>query len=687
MTTNTYGGYTVVQLRQFITDHFDPEHGGNTIDEIAGDDSASVKILRDLLDAIEPQQDGDLLRPIARWVYNAVRVNLDLLHGICGEFGCTPGEDVATWLRSRLTIQSEKSPAPELASGATDQRPETERTLTEVSPATDGIVDARAVGSNVTSSKVSRADALTRESVETIARKYAGAYFTGLLFQDADSFGRFSDEVIAAASPVEQPAAAQIGDRKYTQADMERYGKAYADARDARRVASSQPAASPTVIDAIAAQWDGCMYPGIGHDINIGVAIRDAAKLLGAPIDEQPAAAPVEAKIAGYRWRWPNSLSPNRWSADMRDNQDAYCRTMVEEMSARGAVAELVYSAPAPSTADDLIHLTDEQIERNRKSVREWWARRDAAQPAPSPADERAAFEYHERASNLERDDEGDYVNPCVQSAWEGWQARAASANETGAEGALIGRLKLLLSGDAAFCKTTVARSAIEQAIAALSRSPAVAIQPVAAWAHRDDPRDCISDEKKRDMIAHAGAPGARMAENYSIPLGRLGALPAMATQPVRAWETDDGRVISDEQKQQALRDGGASASSVRPFSIALGRIEAVPAMAAEAAVIPAGCVLIAEADLESYVHPQYGPGVFCTEDCLSKPAAPQPAQADARVGLTATHFVAKYGNGSLEYSTCIDGFDQDWAETRGGVEIVGLAEIDGALLQGANRE
>lgn len=38
------------------------------------------------------------------------------------------------------------------------------------------------------------------------------------------------------------------------------------------------------------------------------------------------------------------------------------------------------------------------------------------------------------------------------------------------------------------------------------------------------------------------------------------------------AWMTDDGRVISDEQKQQALRDGGACASSVRPYSIDLYR-------------------------------------------------------------------------------------------------------------------
>ncbi|WP_063892439.1 hypothetical protein [Burkholderia anthina] len=103
MTTNTYGGYTVDQLREFIRHHYDPEHGGDNIDELTNDSSASVKIVRDLLDAIEPQQDGDLLRPIARWVYNAVRVNLDLLHGVCGEFGCPQGEDVATWLRARLT--------------------------------------------------------------------------------------------------------------------------------------------------------------------------------------------------------------------------------------------------------------------------------------------------------------------------------------------------------------------------------------------------------------------------------------------------------------------------------------------------------------------------------------------------------------------------------------------------------
>ncbi len=54
------------------------------------------------------------------------------------------------------------------------------------------------------------------------------------------------------------------------------------------------------------------------------------------------------------------------------------------------------------------------------------------------PTDERAAFERHERGSNLrrvgvDRDGSGGwYENPCVQSAWEGWQARAAVAAQAG---------------------------------------------------------------------------------------------------------------------------------------------------------------------------------------------------------------------------------------------------------------
>ncbi|MCA8120485.1 hypothetical protein LGN07_17320 [Burkholderia cepacia] len=111
-------------------------------------------------------------------------------------------------------------------------------------------------------------------------------------------------------------------------------------------------------------------------------------------------------------------------------------------------------------------------------------------------------------------------------------------------------------------------------------------------------------------------------------------AVPARAAEDVRAWETDDGRMISDEQKQQALRDGGASASSVRPFSIALGRIGAVPAMAAEAVayVCSASNVfapVVRDKGAAQRLSDAHGDGKI-----VPLYAAPRPAQAEVLVGL-----------------------------------------------------
>ena len=54
-------------------------------------------------------------------------------------------------------------------------------------------------------------------------------------------------------------------------------------------------------------------------------------------------------------------------------------------------------------------------------------------QPSPAPVamtdeKERKLFEQSERESELSMDSDGDYANPCVQSAWEGWKARAILA-------------------------------------------------------------------------------------------------------------------------------------------------------------------------------------------------------------------------------------------------------------------
>lgn len=306
-------------------------------------------------------------------------------------------------------LSQRKILAPKQASEAANQRPSKENATAE------SIVGVRAAGGNGTSSKVGRADALTRESIEAIARKYAGAYFSGLLFQDSDSFARFSDDLILAVFPVEQPAAA--------------------------------PNDSGTV------------------------------------------------SVACFSGSYPHGT--------------------------------ITYS-----------------------------------QLAPSPADERAAFPRYTEWRHLR-----------THGEWS--------------------------SG-------------------------------VPAWA--------------RDHTGRMNDFTAASAVIEELAAARASSANGTGAEGVRAWETDDGRVISDEQKQQALRDGGASASSVRPFSIALGRIGAVPAMAAEAVAIQAGWLKLAESarSLRSLYHNTHcNPEGFrlsveaLADEAAKLLAAPQPAQADARVGLT----------------------------------------------------
>lgn len=61
-----------------------------------------------------------------------------------------------------------------------------------------------------------------------------------------------------------------------------------------------------------------------------------------------------------------------------------------------------------------------------------------------------------------------------------------------------------------------------------------------------------------------------KMAENFAAALSQQSE--AQGGGEVAAWETEDGRVISARQKATALRDGGASASSVAPYTTPLYR-------------------------------------------------------------------------------------------------------------------
>ncbi|VWB97332.1 hypothetical protein [Burkholderia lata] len=144
-----------------------------------------------------------------------------------------------------MTTQNEKGPAPEQASEAMNQRPGTEAHPTEVVPTAEDILGARAAGGNGTSSKVSRADALTAQAalaaIETF--EIVGENNDSREPNDEDRF--ILTEFIAHAFdgyPAEQHEAAPIGWQLIVQAinavdkEAARRGEMYPQTDDEQRM-------------------------------------------------------------------------------------------------------------------------------------------------------------------------------------------------------------------------------------------------------------------------------------------------------------------------------------------------------------------------------------------------------------------------------------------------------------------
>ncbi|WP_241300561.1 hypothetical protein [Burkholderia stabilis] len=397
------------------------------------------------------------------------------------------------------TTPNEKSPAPELASEAADSG---------AHPARESIVDARAAAGNETSSKVGREDALTDDKIiDEIGRAAGYDWPTGYRPQRGENtgyfftYGELADLIrgLLAASPVEQPAADEAS--------------AYECTIDFGLGATLKP----------------------GPRVSFADGMREAARLIQLWQSMQPAYRQLHSAFNRDASRiiafWPGRLrevaddpaveQPAAAPIDDEQRIEAMARAM--NMATDGH--DRYWTGFVPSAGAALRALRD-------------------LQPAPAPADERAAFEWPllpalPDAVVTTAGGEPVYTAHQMQGYANAYgesvrTARAASAIETGAEGAIVG-----------------------------------------------------------------------------------------------AWRTEDGRAISAEQKAGMLRDGGAGASSVRPYSIPC-YLGAAPAMAAEAVawiqhrdgVVYLDTLGSCER-LEDFPH---GTKLY---------AAPQPALADAREGLT----------------------------------------------------
>ncbi|KGX08109.1 hypothetical protein Y036_638 [Burkholderia pseudomallei] len=241
----------------------------------------------------------------------------------------------------------------------------------------------------------------------------------------------------------------------------------------------------------------------------------------------------------------------------------------------------------------------------------------------------------------LQRNAKGEYDNPRCEGAWEIWQASAAASPAASeplgwiAEG-IDGYSKPThyMNKDESMVRAYAGRLFGKMTVRPLSYAdaPMVPGADAVAWVRKHpDTRALSGDWLWNDAIEQC-----RKDSGVWFPLGFLGARPALPEEPAAihqvihqvwveetsswtdvtpayyaerqpsnrrrvyyapqpaqadapaearepiAWVTDDDRAITAAQKQRALADGGATASSVRPYSIPCYAVSA-PADAGEA--------------------------------------------------------------------------------------------------------
>ncbi|CAK0155369.1 gp43 [Burkholderia pseudomallei] len=229
--------------------------------------------------------------------------------------------------------------------------------------------------------------------------------------------------------------------------------------------------------------------------------------------------------------------------------------------------------------------------------------------PAPSPADERTASWYC-----------CDPVQICSAQC-DSCAKQARAATEIADERAVSFE---------AWCDRFPEISAVERLRDAWQEARAALPEDRIDWiANTHCPGGTAYPVNVKNAIREA-LREARISDNET---GAEGAI-------VGAWLTEDGRAISAEQKAGMLRDGGAGASSVQPYSIPC-YLGAASAMAAEAVAFEiteqAAAEWASRHDVD-HVLKHFSTQRNAIEDARTLhllAAAPQPAQAGARVGLT----------------------------------------------------
>lgn len=263
-------------------------------------------------------------------------------------------------------------------------------------------------------------------------------------------------------------------------------------------------------------------------------------------------------------------------------------------------------------------------------------------EPAPSPADERAAFEAALDKRAKSAGFEVDRMTECeLDNAWWGWQAaRAASANETGAEVATeLAERATLAAGQWANSNTPIAEAlAYRDGYIAGARSPAMAAEAV-DW--RELCRRLYvelfhCDQQMRSTRDEDGEPHWTQSTVVRDVLADAKAALDAAPQPAQADAPASERAPHDNPFKRSIQGVSALLEDMRDDCVARLNVGNADAMVA-AAFIMLVRKLVDRAFTESAAQVSYdGNHVenHCPE-CSQYESECECAQADARVGLT----------------------------------------------------
>ncbi|OXI42443.1 hypothetical protein CFB84_24855 [Burkholderia aenigmatica] len=215
-----------------------------------------------------------------------------------------------------------------------NQRPGTEAHPTEVVPTAEDILDASAAGGNGTSSKVSRADALTDEIAERMKSLTA-------LMKRTDSMPIMNEwqwlnnlrNRLLAASPVEQHEAApadEAGPRGYNEGFNNGWERGHVFGKE--QSAGISEVLLSTIVRA--ARKGKSYVEGYGRAQQF---LKDAGLLVDPRAEAQPEPQVADERAAFDEWWEKNQLEGNLWRVNKCDAQGIWKAARASSPNAAGA--------------------------------------------------------------------------------------------------------------------------------------------------------------------------------------------------------------------------------------------------------------------------------------------------------------------------------------------------------------